>query len=506
MHLLLTYSASLLALISLSIGSDAKADQTLSPVATKEFHERNAEQQIWSDENFEDLLTALADLDDHGLDSAHYHLQELHSLAGEREKRDRLATDAWFSAAAHMVYGKLDAVSIEPDWTAARRDADLAGILRNALSNGAVAQSLDSLAPKQPGYRNLKAELAQLRELDAEGITRVPSGAPLRKGDRGPRVTALIERLVELALIGDDDAGDVFDDSVNAAVIVFQDSNDLDADGIVGPATIAALNRGQEEKISQLRVNMERWRWLPDDLGKRHIRVNIAAFSLTLWENGEPGKTHLTIVGKTYRKTPVFSDIIEYIVFNPWWETPQSIARKDKLPAFRKDPESVTRLGFQVLDHSGATVNAGSINWNTVSATNFPYRLRQAPGPQNALGQVKVMFPNKHNVYIHDTPTRGLFSQRQRAFSSGCLRTHNPIDLSEWLLRDTLGWDRKRIDAVLGTNNETRANLAATVPVHVLYSTAVAESGGLVRYLDDIYERDDAVLAGLNAPPVSNSE
>jgi len=204
---------------------------------------------------------------------------------------------------------------------------------------------------------------------------------------------------------------------------------------------------------------------------------------------------------KTYRQTPVFSDKIEYIIFNPWWETPYSLARADKLPLFRRDPGAVQRLGFQVLDRSGNIVDPSTIDWNTVSSASFPYRLRQAPGPQNALGQVKIIFPNKYNVYLHDTPTRDLFARSQRAFSSGCLRAQDPIDLSEWLLENTPGWDRKRIDKAVASGKETRVDLAASVPVHVLYYTAVSDGSGGVRYLDDIYERDARVLAGLEVAP-----
>jgi murein L,D-transpeptidase YcbB/YkuD len=207
------------------------------------------------------------------------------------------------------------------------------------------------------------------------------------------------------------------------------------------------------------------------------------------------------IVGKPYRKTPVFSGVIQYVVFNPWWEIPDSIARRDKLPAFRKDPPSVNQLGFQVLDRSGQLIDPETIDWDQVNAANFPYRLRQAPGPQNALGQVKIMFPNRHNVYIHDSPLQGLFAQRQRAFSSGCLRTHEALDLVAWLLSDAPQWGRSQIDNVVANGKEMRVDLASPVQVHILYFTAVAEPTGGVRYLDDIYGRDGRVLAGLIGTP-----
>ncbi len=501
------FGVSVFPLILLSHFAHAtQPESLLAPNAVNTFHAAREGSKVWDDEDFAALVSAIDGLRDHGLNPEHYHLSALEALSDNRERRDRLATDAWFSAAAHMVYGKLDPVSVEPDWTAAKRDADLAGVLSGALDRDAIAESLDALAPKQPGYHAIKKELARLRAQAAQSNTQIPAGSTLRKGDAGPRVDALRRRLVELRYLDTEESGKVasgtvFDSALESAVKRFQADADLGDDGVVGAATLRALNRGPQEKIDQVRVNLERWRWLPDDLGARHIRVNIAGFSLTIWENGEPLRTHLAIVGKPFRKTPVFSSAIQYVVFNPWWETPPSIARKDKLPAFRKDPASVRELGFQVLDRNGQLVDPHSVDWNQVSAANFPYRLRQAPGPQNALGQVKIMFPNKHNVYIHDTPSRGLFAQRQRAFSSGCIRTHEPLDLAAWLLRDAPQWDRARIDSTVATSKDVRADLVSRIPVHILYSTIVAEPTGNLRYLDDIYDRDGAVLAGLLQPP-----
>jgi len=250
--------------------------------------------------------------------------------------------------------------------------------------------------------------------------------------------------------------------------------------------------------IDKLRANLERWRWLPRDLGPRYVFANVAGFDVAAFDNNVAQAQFAAIFGKLERETPAFSDDIEYIVFNPWWEVPDSIARNDKLPQFRRDPGAVLRLGYKVLDKSGLTVDPANINWENVSARTFPYRLRQAPGPSNALGQVKIMFPNAHNVYLHDTPDRGLFDAEQRAFSSGCIRVKEPLDLAEWLLRDTTGWDRERIDGAVGSNAETRVTLSTPVPVHVVYFTAVAdETCQRARYLADVYNRDAAVIQSL---------
>ncbi|MEM7729231.1 MAG: L,D-transpeptidase family protein [Pseudomonadota bacterium] len=440
----------------------------------------------------EALVAALESVAAHGLSPDDYHL-DLIRRNGTDGEMALYAVDAWMSAASHIAFGKLSPTSVEPDWTAKGRQADLVLHLRDALEGGTLATSLDRLAPQHAAYQTLKADLDRRLKAPARDVSPIESGPTLKPGMSGPRVQALQKRLGVAET-------DRFDVATEDAVHAFQTLNGLDADGLVGPATLRALNRGESQAVDLLRVNLERWRWLPDELGRRHVRVNIADFSVQAWEDGAIHRTHGAIVGRPYRKTPVFSDTIRYVVLNPWWETPASLARRDKLPAFQRDPGAVARLGFQVLDRGGKVVDASTIDWNAVPAGTMPYRIRQAPGVRNALGQVKIMFPNSHNVYLHDTPDRGLFAQRQRAFSSGCIRTQDPIDLTEWLLDETQGWDRARIDSVLEGTRETRVDLSQGVPVHILYMTAVSDAAG-VRFVDDIYDRDAAVLAGLARKP-----
>jgi len=435
-----------------------------------------------------DLIAALNSVAAHGLNPADYHLATLESHGTEGEMA-LYAIDAWMSAASHIAFGKLSPTSVEPDWTAKGRQADLVAHLKTTLKDGTLDSSLDALAPQHDAYQSLRAELATRLVTPPKVDTLIPAGETLKLGMTTARVGTLQSRL------GVEVTGS-FDAATEEAVKVFQTESGLDVDGAVGPATTRALNRTGLQEMDQLKVNLERWRWLPDELGARHVRVNIADFSVQAWNDGQIDRVHSAIVGKPFRKTPVFSDEITHVIFNPWWETPASLARQDKLPLFKRDPAAVQRLGFQALNREGKVVDATTIDWNAVPAGTMPYRIRQAPGAKNALGQVKIMFPNVHNVYLHDTPDRGLFAQRQRAFSSGCIRTQNPIELTEWLLSDTPDWNRARIDATLLTNRETRVNLVSKVPVHVLYMTAVNDAAG-VRFVDDIYDRDAAVLAGL---------
>jgi len=252
-------------------------------------------------------------------------------------------------------------------------------------------------------------------------------------------------------------------------------------------------------RIDTLRVNLERLRWLPHEAGGRYVLANIPAFEVDTVSDGIATSRHAAIFGQIGRQTPALSDQIEYVVLNPWWEVPESIARHDKLAQFRKDPGTVTRLGYQILDREVNAVDPAGIDWNTVTAAGFPYRIRQKPGPANALGQVKIMFPNAHSVYLHDTPDKQLFDEMQRTFSSGCIRVQDPLDVAEWVLADTPGWGRAEIDATVATGDETRIDLAAPVPVYVTYLTAYEAEDGSVAYFPDVYSRDADVLNALNA-------
>jgi murein L,D-transpeptidase YcbB/YkuD len=199
--------------------------------------------------------------------------------------------------------------------------------------------------------------------------------------------------------------------------------------------------------------------------------------------------------------TPVFSGEISYVVLNPWWDIPDSIARLDKLPEFRKAPDTVYLLGIEVLDRSGKVIAPKDIQWDNYTADNFPFRLRQRPGPQNALGGVKIMFPNRHNVYLHDTPSRELFERTARAFSSGCIRVSDALGLTEWVLDETPSWTRSEIERSLSEKREKRVELIKAIPVHILYFTAVSEPDGTLRLINDIYGRDARLVAALNGPP-----
>jgi murein L,D-transpeptidase YcbB/YkuD len=460
------------------------------------------------------LIEAIRDADSHGLDPQDYHLDWLTAGNPYRSDRalDEVATDAYLMLAAHLEFGRLDPVTVEPNWSAAHPETDLAAYLETALSSGSVRASLEALAPSNREYQALRDALALYRALAETGPwPAIEDGPLLHPGDTDPRVPSLRARLIpalptlpeEEADARSADAPDpqLYDEALAEAVRAFQARSALEADGLVGGRTLAMLNMTPDERIDRLRVNLERWRWLPHDFGRRHIRVNIAGFKLEAFGENGIERRHKVIIGCTYRRTPVFSGAITYLVLNPWWETPHSLAVRDKLPSFRRDPGRVERLGFQVLDEDGQEVDPNTIDWDEVSASDFPYRLRQAPGPLNALGQVKFIFPNPHSVYLHDTPDQDLFEHTRRAFSSGCIRVHDAVSLAGWALSETPDWTEAEIAEVLEGGLETPVPLAERLPVHVLYFTIEAAPGGGLRFLDDLYERDGGVLAALDEGP-----
>lgn len=506
-------------------------ERLLCTVSLRRFYLGRDQALAWSRDGVptsqaDSLLALVRAADREGLNPSDYHIDTATDLldrlgrlpdaadsgqAAVLVDLDLLLTDTFLLYGTHCLAGRLDPETIDPEWVANRRAGDLPVVLENALATDGVANTLRGLLPAQPGYARLRDLLQSLREKQEQGgWPRVPEGDRLQAGDEGPRVAALAARLGHniASGIGDDDAADpVFDAALADEVRSFQQRNGLEADGVVGPATLKALNTPIADRIAQVVVNLERWRWLPQDLGRQHILVNIADQRLQAYSDGRPILESAVIVGRAQRRTPVFSGRITYLVFRPFWEVPPSLAVQDKLPEFRKDPERLISLGFQVFRGWGADeqeIDPREVDWNQVTARAFPFRLRQKPGPQNALGEVKFMFPNKFNVYLHDTPARELFDRSNRIFSSGCIRVQRPADLATVLLADQPEWTADAVKTTMATANDLTVRLRSPWSVHLEYWTCWVEPDGTVQFRDDIYGRDARVLAALReAPPTS---
>ena len=498
---------------------EAGDDLIHSIVTIRDFYERRSFEPAWiadgkPSRTARDLLEALKGAEAEGLRSGDYHLGPITSGL-EQSRRSRripaavdlefLMTDAFLLYASHCLAGRLNPETIDPEWHARRREADLAGVLQDALSRRRIGESLAALLPPQQGYARLRTALSRYRSFaSAGGWAHVPEGPTLRRGDTDTRVARLRDRLHvtgDLAEAGQEDP--VFDDEVDAAVRRFQARHGLEVDGLVGAATLAALNVPAQARVRQIIVNLERWRWLPQDLGQRHVLVNVADFHLEAVDAGAVVQDMRVVVGRDYRRTPVFSDMITYLVFNPSWDVPLKIAVNDLLPQFKQAPDYANRMGFKILQGQGAEqreIDPRSVDWNRLRPGDFPYRLRQAPGPKNALGAVKFMFPNKFNVYLHDTPARELFARSERAFSSGCIRVEHAVDLAHWLLEGQDGWDPAGIAEALASRREQTVRLARPTPVHLLYWTAWVDESRAVRFRRDVYDRDRRIADALAEP------
>ncbi len=446
----------------------------------------------WSDGELRALGEALAEAWTHGLDPGDYPDPAALRALPPGDQRDRAARAAWFSYAEDLAFGRVDPRSLNEDWTTPVRDHDLMTVYARARESGDIHASFEALAPAHPDYAALRAELIRRVTLPAPSAP-IPPGGRLSRGEAGARVDALRARLHEVGLLADPGRpGAAFDGALEAALIRFQARRNLASDGVAGPSTIAELNAGEDRRIGQLRANLERWRWLPADLGQRHVRVNIADYRLEAWRDGEIERVHDAQIGTRYASTPVFSENMSIVEINPWWLTPGGLGSR-WVETFRRNPAYAYSQGYHLVDlDTGNRVDAYSVDW-----TGRRFRVVQEPGPNNAMGQVKFLFPNVHNVYIHDTPHREVFTLSRRDDSAGCVRVRDPRALAIWAL-DGEGWTPERVHAAFDGGRTVRVRLRNEIPVHMLYFTAVTDARGDVRFIHDVYGRDPALIDALD--------
>ncbi|MBN1154708.1 L,D-transpeptidase family protein [candidate division KSB1 bacterium] len=507
----------------ISIGDELIYSSVMLPI----FYERRVYQPGWINDDglqpqVESFIKSILQADNEGLRTKDYHLDKIktvlenirenHKKNGSFNNRrlvdlELLLTDAFLIYGSHLLAGRINPQTIDSEWFANRRETDLAAILQDALETNQINEALNGLKPPQSGYARLRDAYVRYMEIAEKGNWPViPEGPKLQQGNYDRRVTLLRDRLIATGdYTGDLSAAEeFFDDKLETAIRTFQKRHGLDEDGVLGVETLAALNVPVTHRINQIKVNLERWRWLPQDLGKRYILVNIANFELEVIEDNQLVLEMRVVVGKQYRRTPVFSDKMTYLVFCPYWHVPPNIAVQDKLPVIRTDSTYLFKQNMKVFQGWGADtqeINPGTINWSKLSASNFPYRLRQDPGPNNALGRIKFMFPNQFNVYLHDTPSRELFQKTTRTFSSGCIRIEKPVELAEYVLRGDPKWNPDKIRATINKWIEQTVSLPEPIPVHLLYWTAWANENGTIQFRNDIYGRDRLLQEALNEEP-----
>jgi murein L,D-transpeptidase YcbB/YkuD len=442
------------------------------------FYTRRQFAPAWSDRDRGDLLAAIRDAGADGLDPTEYHLAAI-DRTPEAESRDLLLTDAFFLLASHLLSGRVDPESVEPTWCLTPRTNDLVAALETAIELHDVRATIARMPPTHRDYVLLRSALADLRRTAATGgWPPLDAGKSIREGDRGTRVAQLAARLVASGDLPR--MNEVFDGPIDAAVRRFQRLHGLTADGVVDARTRAELNVTAAERVQQIELNLERWRWLPQTLGDPHALINIPAFSLVVTEHDRTVLSMRIVVGKDYLRTPIFSGAITQVILSPYWNVPESIASKELLPKEHRTPGYLAHEHIEILKGG---------------------RLRQTPGPWNSLGLIKFNIPNRYDVYLHDTPARSLFDESTRAFSHGCMRIEKPVELAMWLLRDRQEWPRERIVDESQRGVEKAIDVRKPLPVHVLYWTVYIDDTGEVHFAPDIYQRDVRLDAAMQRPP-----
>lgn len=447
------------------------------------------------------LVDALSNAYRDGLDSSEYlgGLRGFSDVNGEEDAaRLELALSHAFLTFGQDLYSGITTPSVtDPNIIIKRKKVNPTQWLEGADQTG-VEEMLRTLRPNHPQYAQLRQMLAGYRSLLLRGGWKaISEGGTLKPGMSDPRVNEIRQNL---AARGYDSLNtndlNTFDEGLVGAMKHFQKRHGLSADGVVGPQTFKALSVSAETRVNQIAINMERWRWLPRNLGASHVLVNQAGFELFMVKNGKTVDNRRVIVGKPFHQSPMFSGTIAYSEFNPTWTVPSSIAGKEMLPKIRNNPAYLSDKGYTLYTSwkAGAKpANPYAIDWSAVSSTKFPYRIVQGPGPRNALGQVKFIFPNKFAVYLHDTPSRSLFARTGRAFSHGCIRVDKPLDFARVIYKHQGGMNPSKVDSIVASKKQTRINLKRKLPVHLAYFTAWIDENGVPLFFDDVYKRDRLV-------------
>ena len=461
-----------------------------------------------------DIYAALKNADKHGLNPSSYLLSNITQFWNSTDtanlaKLDMILTLGMMLYVADQREGRLQPRQIDPELfaTASDVEVDWKTLLETAFKAPDMERFLADQAPPFLQYSYLQKKLAEYRTIAASGgWPTVTDGEVLKPGMIDPRVRVLRKRLaVSGDYIAEVTENTSFDPPLVEAVRRFQKRHNLLQDGVIGKQTLAAMNVPVDFRIQQLIINMERYRWLKRMNDERLVAVNIAGFEAVA---GKPGKFDITmpvIVGKTYHKTPVFNDTIKYVDFNPYWNVPPGIARDEMLPKLKKDPAYLKKQNmriFQGWEPDAVELDAMNIDWGNVSKSDMNlYHIRQEPGPDNSLGTLKIIFPNKYNVYLHDTPNHSLFNQEQRAFSHGCIRLGRPAEMAAWVLGGAdKGWNVERVNEIVRSRKRQVVTLEQPVPVYILYRTAfVNPDDGSLYFYDDIYGRDRLLLQTLLA-------
>jgi len=456
------------------------------------------------------LIKAIRAAGDHGLDPDWYNLPALEKIAtdsSDTNRAEQVVSDAFVAYASDVSTGRVNANRVDKDIDIRQRHVTRDELLKAAATADDFPAYLASLAPKGD-YPALQKVLADLRKRrGTEPYTLVPNGGWLKPNMTDARVPILRMRLTELGYsvppVAAGNAPELYDDPLVAVVKAYQQTKGLTVDGVIGENTTRSLNTSIDDRIEQVIANLERRRWLPEDLGQRYVLVNAGDYSMVFVDGGKRVFESLVIVGTPAHPTPEIQSVMGGFQTNPYWTVPQSIAGDEYLPVLRRDPYALQGQGFHLyasFSDDGSEVDPGSVDWNSINPKAFPYRLRQDPGATNALGYIFFPFQNNYGIYMHDTATRWLFTEGSRNFSHGCIRLQNPLDFVEKVYGGRPGFNRQRVQQAIDTGQQNGYVFPETVTLYVTYRTVTATSDGTPTFRDDVYGRDHRVVQAMSRP------
>ncbi len=486
----------------------AVAEMAWEDDTVAKFYRENGYQAIWTavDEAGQArrnaLFQALGEARFHGLPDmsaqARDILEQLKDITSTRDlgAAEVAMSRAFLEYARDINTGLLTPSRIDSEMVREKRKLDETALL-NGVATGAPHLYLQNLAPRSSQYRALMREKMNLEaRIERGGWGPAVHSDKLESGARGEHVVNLRNRLIAMGYLGRS-ASIEYDIKLEQAVQAFQEDHGLEPDGIAGAGTLAEINRPITDRLKGVIVAMERERWLEPELGERHVLVNQTDFTAKIIDEGKVTFQTRSVIGKNShdRRTPEFSDVMEHMIINPSWYVPRSIVTKEYLPKLKNNPNA---HDYMVLtDNRGQVINRASVDFSQYTARSFPYAMRQPPSARNALGLVKFMFPNKYNIYLHDTPAKSLFSREARAFSHGCVRLAEPFEFGYALLAKQSDEPKALFDRILNSGHETKVKLDVQVPVHIIYRTAFVDEEGQPQFRRDVYGRDAKIWAAL---------
>jgi murein L,D-transpeptidase YcbB/YkuD len=476
------------------------------PAAVAQFYAERDWAPIWDNARFTVLIQQIESLEYDGLNPEDYNLTTLKTLQTvdadpkRQAQREELATRSYLLALVHLYHGKVDPVKLDAHWNFDMSEIDpefglkLAG---EAVEQNKIPDIFQRARPSLPHYDVLKNILVNLRKVEKNGgWPIIPTGSSLKLGMQDSRVPILRKRLQAAGLLPEESnkSLSVYDKATVQAVQRFQKGSYQDADGIVGPGTLSKLNTSIEQRIDQVRANLERMRWFHNEYKNDFVLVDLAGYRIYYMHDGKPIWKSRVQIGKAYRQTPIFKSEINYITLNPTWTVPPTIFKEDSLPAIRRSLSYLSRNHIRVLDSKGKEISPTSVNWSHPGNI----MLRQDAGSANSLGQLVIRFPNSYSVYMHDTPHQAMFEANQRAFSSGCIRVERVHELVVLLFNDPQKWNRSALETALSTNKTRNVTLSKKVPVMLAYWTVDIGDDGSVSYKPDVYKRDAILIKALD--------